>query len=218
MALTLACVSDTHGARPHVPPADVLIHAGDLTRVGTLPEIRDAAAWLASLPHPHKVVVAGNHDFALDAALRGADARAAARCAIEEAGCVYLDGETATVAGLSVHGEARTPRFYDWAFMYDRESDVARGVWDRVPAGIDVLVSHGPAQEILDTTYAGIRAGCEVLARELERIRPRVHVFGHIHEAHGAMQRGATLHVNAACWRDRTGWVVDWDGLTASPA
>ena len=67
--MRIVCIADTHG--PHrqleVPPADLLIHAGDFTFYSTPPSIvSDFDAWLGSLPHRHKVVVPGNHEFALE--------------------------------------------------------------------------------------------------------------------------------------------------------
>lgn len=60
------CVSDTHNSQPKVPDGDLLIHAGDLTQSGSLQELQTTIAWLDSLPHLHKVVVAGNHDMHLE--------------------------------------------------------------------------------------------------------------------------------------------------------
>jgi hypothetical protein len=34
--------------------ATELIHAGDLTRLGSLEEVQDGLTWLAALPHRHK--------------------------------------------------------------------------------------------------------------------------------------------------------------------
>ena len=70
-ATRFVCISDTHNVqgeqRIEIPPGDVLIHSGDLTYGGTLEELRETYEWLTSLPHPHKVVICGNHDFSLDA-------------------------------------------------------------------------------------------------------------------------------------------------------
>jgi hypothetical protein len=43
------------------------MYAGDLTWGGSLEEVESFNAWLGTLPHKHKIVVAGNHDFSLDA-------------------------------------------------------------------------------------------------------------------------------------------------------
>ena len=49
------CVSDTHTAAFAVPAGDVLLHGGDLTHAGRLPEFRATVEWLAGLPHPVKM-------------------------------------------------------------------------------------------------------------------------------------------------------------------
>ena len=90
-------------------------------------------------------------------------------------------------------------------------------VWARVPTRVDVLVTHGPPMGVLDRTSRGESVGCEALAEALERIRPRLHVFGHIHESYGTLEKGGTLFVNACnCnLRYRTvnpAIVVDLDG------
>jgi hypothetical protein len=49
-----------------VPDGDVLLHAGDFTDLGSIPEIIAFNDWLGTLPHKHKVVIAGNRDLAMD--------------------------------------------------------------------------------------------------------------------------------------------------------
>ncbi|KIK36615.1 hypothetical protein CY34DRAFT_504443 [Suillus luteus UH-Slu-Lm8-n1] len=58
------CISDTHNTDVSalIPPGDILIHAGDLTHSGTPRELQATFDWLVSLPHEHKIVIAGNHD------------------------------------------------------------------------------------------------------------------------------------------------------------
>lgn len=61
--IRVVCLSDTHDWQPaHVPDGDLLIHAGDLTDDGSLDAIQKQMDWLATLPHRHKVVIAGNHE------------------------------------------------------------------------------------------------------------------------------------------------------------
>ena len=62
MKTSFALISDTHGYRVTVPEADVLLHAGDGTRMGTHAQVEALAEWLGALPHEHKVFVPGNHD------------------------------------------------------------------------------------------------------------------------------------------------------------
>lgn len=193
--MRLVCVSDTHNRTDGlaVPDGDVLLHAGDLTGHGKPDELAQAVRWLTSLPHAHKIVVAGNHDFLLQ------DQPARARRLLAEVpGLVYLEDELATVAGLRIWGSPWQPWFYDWAFNLPRDGDELAAVWAQVPAGVDVLLTHSPAHGILDRTSRGDAAGCERLRAELSRIRPRLHVCGHIHEAYGEMHADGTHHVNAS--------------------
>lgn len=48
------------------------------------------------------------------------------------------------------------------------------------------MLTHGPPHGILDTTRHGERTGCDHLRRAVQRCRPRIHCFGHIHEGYGA--------------------------------
>jgi Icc-related predicted phosphoesterase len=190
MRVTL--ISDTHNrcAGSFVPDGDLLIHAGDLTMSGKLPEVIQALAWLESMPHPHKVVIAGNHDFCFQK-----DDRAAKW--FKNAGIHYLQDSEVTVEGLRIWGSPWQPEFHDWAFNLPRGKEI-KAKWDSIPAGIDVLVTHGPPAGFGDLVQGGEQVGCADLLEALDRVQPRLHVFGHIHEARGTYQRGKSLLVNAS--------------------
>lgn len=189
--MRIVCVSDTHGQGRDlaVPDGDVLVHAGDLTGMGTLAQLAKEATWLRSLPHRTKVVIAGNHDFGFQHEPREA-------LALFD-GLVYLEDSEATIEGVRFYGSPWQPRFFDWAFNLDRGEAIRRR-WDQIPAGIDVLVTHGPPAGILDKTAAGTDVGCADLLDAVARVRPKVHVFGHIHEAYGVLERDGTKFVNAS--------------------
>jgi len=64
--MRIVCISDTHSLHrriPEIPDGDVLIHAGDCLGAGTLDNVEDLNDWLGTLPHRHKIVIAGNHDW-----------------------------------------------------------------------------------------------------------------------------------------------------------
>lgn len=45
----------------------------------------------------------------------------------------------------------------------------------------------------------GILAGCADLLNTVEkRVKPKYHVFGHIHQMHGATTNGTTIFINAS--------------------
>lgn len=189
--LRIVCLSDTHGlhAQIQVPDGDILVHAGDLTKRGGLGELQEAADWLRSLPHSHKVVIAGNHDFCLE------QQPEKARELLH--GLTYLEDESCHCAGLKIYGSPWQPWFHDWAFNL-RRGEPLRKVWAQIPEDADIVITHGPPQGILDRCFDGREVGCQDLFERLEVVRPRLHVFGHIHEAYGQVQVGETLYVNAS--------------------
>ena len=191
MALKIVLISDTHGSHEDlvVPAGDVLIHAGDLTRTGTLSELEAFADWLRPLPHRHKLLIAGNHDFCCERQPE------AARDVLAEFN--YLVDEAVTIEGVRFYGSPWTPEHFDWAFQKPRGPELG-AVWERIPAGTDILITHGPPKGILDWTVSGDRAGCVELADVVAELAPRYHVFGHIHEAAGQETHGATTYVNAS--------------------
>lgn len=208
--MRIVCLSDTHGhhADLDVPDGDLFVHAGDFTRRGRPEEVRAFGRFLAALPHRHKVVVAGNHDFLFQ------DEPERARELLGDV--TYLEDSGVTIEGLEVWGSPWQPWFHDWAFNLPRGGPIAEK-WALVPESTHVLVTHGPPHGTLDRTWLRKRVGCEELTRALARIRPRLHVFGHIHEDHGHLESNGTLFVNA-CNCDRgyravqAPQVVEWSG------
>ena len=187
----IVAIADTHNrhGKLTLPMGDVLIHAGDLTGRGTLPELEAVAEWLRAQPHPHKVVIAGNHDFALQRN------PAAARALFH--GLTFLEDSQATLAGLRIWGSPWQPWFHDWAFNLHRGAPIDVK-WQLIPEGIDVLVTHGPPAGFGDLVHRGERVGCEDLLRHLGRVKPRLHLFGHIHEDRGEWPLGPTRIVNCS--------------------
>lgn len=177
--ITIVCISDTHNSQAELPDGDVLVHAGDLTQSGTLKELQAALDWLRAQPHAHKIVIAGNHDTILDPSRDPGDERAR----LEWGDITYLCNESAIVhcangRRLLVYGSPLSPRHGNSAFQYPRSEDVWTGA---VPDGVDVLVTHCPPRGHLDL----LSLGCSHLIREVWRTRPRLHVFGHVHEGYG---------------------------------
>ena len=202
ITMRIVCLSDTHGLHRDmthpIPDGDVLVFAGDLCGHGEMYEVKAFARWMGKLPHEHKIVVAGNHDWPFSARRIPLEQQHA-RAYIEEiAGAVYLNHEAAQVATLSVFGSPWTPQFGDWAFMYRHDAITAEARWNDVPEGLDLLITHGPPKGILDRTVRGDFAGCDALRNRAKKARPRLHVFGHIHEAYGTTTENGTQYVNAS--------------------
>ncbi|KAJ7753748.1 Metallo-dependent phosphatase-like protein [Mycena metata] len=200
-------LSDTHSRTFPVPDGDVLLHSGDLCRRGTLRDLRRTMEWLYALPHPLKIIIAGNRDYAVDREWYDANWAQLLDGKEEEdyqpvfelltgprakaANIVYLENEEhrfRTREGgreWSVYGSPLSPNFGSRvrAFGYnDVDAEEVLSVFPQT----DILLTHGPPRSVLDLTKKGEHAGCPELTRRLPDFQPRLHVFGHIHEARGA--------------------------------
>ncbi|KAH7910166.1 Metallo-dependent phosphatase [Hygrophoropsis aurantiaca] len=194
------CISDTHSRIYSVPAGDVLLHAGDLSSWGQLNQLQPTVEWLKSLGHPVKIMIAGNHDLCLDkewgVPIFGLDPdiqRARDYVygqATKDAGLHYLEHEafqfTSSGEVWSVYGSPAAPVYVQGAFQY-RTDEEAQAIYQKIPFHTDILVTHTPPFMTLDRTRRSQHPGCQVLASTLPRLHHcRLHVFGHIHEAHGA--------------------------------
>lgn len=189
--MRIVCISDTHARHDELelPEGDILVHAGDFTRRGALADIEAFDRWLASQPHRHKVVIAGNHDFAFERQPQ------AARSALKSGH--YLEDSGVELEGLKFWGSPWQPWFFDWAFNLQRGPELAAR-WALIPEDTDILVTHGPPAGHGDLTSRGDRAGCVDLLERIRVVKPRLHVFGHIHEGYGQSREGSTRCVNAS--------------------
>lgn len=188
--LRLVCLSDTHGLHRQiaVPHGDVLILAGDLTRHGQPDELPDLNDWLGTLPHAHKLLIAGNHDFICEQELE--------RIPQLLSNATYLCDTTIEIAGVVCFGSPWTPSGGGWAFSRSLNALAYR--WAEIPEHTDVLITHGPPLGTLDQNARGEHLGCPALAEAVRRVRPRLHVFGHIHEAYGMSEAQGISSVNAS--------------------
>jgi Icc-related predicted phosphoesterase len=206
--LKVVCISDTH--RQHsaldLPEGDILVHAGDATGRGTIPEIAEFNHWLGSVKHKYKyiIVIAGNHDwlFQLDPSL--------AKSLMTNA--IYLQDESIELEGRIIYGSPWTSEFMNWAFMLPKGQPL-KEKWDLIPHNLDLLITHGPPFGILDTLrQAGmveedgrrvfkesvLHLGCEELYKAVLDKNPKNHVFGHIHDGYGQFRMGHTLFANVS--------------------
>ncbi|KAA0165700.1 hypothetical protein FNF31_01677 [Cafeteria roenbergensis] len=106
---------------------------------------------------------------------------------------------------IRVTGYPHQPLFCGWAFNVPRGEPIAK-IWREIPSDTDVLITHGPPLGQGDRCWRGNRAGCvDLLLAVTGRIKPAVHVFGHIHEDPGISTDGTTAYINAAAVNLRYG-------------
>lgn len=191
--MTFLTLSDTHGKHHQLklPNADVLIHAGDVSSRGQEFEIQNFLHWMAELDYEHKIFIAGNHDFYFERTSEAEILRQIPK------GITYLCDSGITINGVNIWGSPITPFFFNWAFNRKRGSEI-RQHWNLIPPDTDVLITHGPPVGILDFTQNGQHAGCEDLLVKIEEVKPKVHIFGHIHEGYGDININDTRFINAS--------------------
>lgn len=105
--------------------------------------------------------------------------------------CVYLEHESIEIEGLKIFASPYTPEYCEKsnsrAFQYKPSQDNL--IWRDIPKDIDLLITHGPPFGLLDSGKNGKRAGSEALKLAVENIKPKYHIFGHIHESKGEMTK-----------------------------
>ena len=226
--IKVVCISDTHCSNPDVPDGDLLIHTGDMTNNGTFDELQALLDWLKTLPHKHKVVIAGNHDDLLDTAFVSDRPQlemgphdkvpGRTRADLDWGDIVYLENSIATITfdsvadkmgptrSLKIFGSPLTPiipGYPTFAFQYDPEM---RDPWEGlIPDDADIVLTHGPPKFHLD-----INRGCTHLLREVWRARPPLMIWGHWHVAHG---QKTALYDSVAYWHMKAMTTQSWGAL-----
>jgi Icc-related predicted phosphoesterase len=198
-------ISDTHGLHDRMAPlpeGEILIHAGDLTNIGSPNEVAEAGVWLRKMKErfQHVICVAGNHDWLFEKnPMLAVSLLHTGTNLAGDGGLIYLQDSGVTVGGLSVYGSPQTPFFYNWAFNVERGH--LKPYWDRIPEGLDILVTHGPPMGIRDQAAPHLgseHAGDQELLEAVERVKPKIHVFGHFHGSYGISKYENTTFINAS--------------------
>lgn len=187
-------LSDTHSQHrklKDLPEADLIIHGGDVSKMGTDHEVEDFMRWFSGLDYRYKIFIAGNHDFFFE----GETPKSIKRFLNENT--FYLHNSSVEIEGLKIWGSPYTPTFFNWAFNLDRGKEIEK-IWKDIPADTDILITHGPPFGILDVTRSDQHVGCEELLKKIKKIKPKYHLFGHIHEAYGIFNTAKTTFMNGS--------------------
>lgn len=190
-------ISDLHGFFPEsLPGGDLLIVAGDLTGSDTEDEHREFQDWLWEQEYKKKIYIAGNHDTLLTKDYFKLELEFDYLC---DSGIEYK--------GLKIYGSPWSLRFPGMnpkcmAFTVDTEVELL-AKWAEIPADTDILVTHCPPWGILDKCDNGLRVGSPSLRNRVDMIRPRYHIFGHLHESYGIEKHGETTFINCSHVNER---------------
>ncbi|KAI9485730.1 MAG: Metallo-dependent phosphatase-like protein [Benjaminiella poitrasii] len=191
------CISDTHGKINFEIPDGDKVHAGDLTRKSSMKEYYEVIHWLASLPHKIKIITSGNHDLMLDRSFGYIENRNKILSLMKQYGLIYLEHELYQLPedGHVLFVSPYAPTHLGGAFMLDDMSEC----WNNIPPTVDILVTHTPPYGHCDRIVRGRQVGCRYLRHKIDtEIKPKVSIFGHIHEAHGyEFDENNRLFINA---------------------
>lgn len=179
---------------------DILIHAGDMTE-GNKEDLININNWFSKLKFKKSniICVSGNMDgISLDGTLNGHKIFNNA---------IYLEHELYQLninnKLINIFGSPWTLKFVGGFQIYNEKT--SNNLWNKVPNNIDILITHGPPAGILDRTSSGIHTGDNSLYDNVfNRIKPKVHIFGHVHNSFGNKTIDNIQFVN----------VAQYDGLT----
>jgi Icc-related predicted phosphoesterase len=219
-------ISDTHTKHTRItqdlPGGDLLIHAGDLMNSGYYwEEVYPFLDWYNNLGnYEHKVFIAGNHDRLFE------DKPEEIKGLLT--GYKNIDYLRDSSVGISkddedpiwIYGSPWQPTFYNWAFNLPRNGEDLHEKWSNIPNSTDILITHGPPWGHCDVTpYGNLNVGCELLRVRVDELKPKIHVFGHVHSGYGYKFYEGTHFINASVLNERYNYenkpiTIDWDPIT----
>lgn len=223
--MRISFISDTHTKHIQVakdlPGGDLIIHAGDISSRGYPREITAFCTWFDQLDnYDHKIFIPGNHDFMFEnrreEAMQIVRSYKSINVLLDDYISVGPDEEHL----VKIYGSPWQPEFCNWAFNLPRNGIGLTKVWGAIPDDTDILITHGPPFGTLDQVIGRAdHLGCEVLANRLSALKPKIHVFGHIHSGNGYRFDGTTHFINASSLNERYEYeykpiTIEWDPKT----
>ncbi len=194
--IKIDCIADLHGHYPKLEGGDLLIVCGDLTATHTYQEWHKFVDWLHDQNYTKIVFIAGNHDTMIEKWDREQDSEGYLGPVSDATDHIeYLCDSGTEFEGLKVWGTPWTARFQGMnpkcmAFTYADETWFYDEKVTKIPVDTDILITHGPARGCLDKTVRGEHVGSSALEGYLRYVmRPKVHIFGHVHEAYGQEEK-----------------------------
>jgi len=210
--IRFVCLSDTHTYenKIKVPAGDVVLHAGDFSYTGTIAEVKHFSQWFAALPHPHKIVIAGNHDLTFEKDFyvqaysrwhyKNYQDPDVAKAILINTGVTYLEDQEVTIDGIRIYGSPWQPEFCNWAFNLNRGPQIMEK-WKKIPDDgkkLHILITHGPSKFGGRVFPKNNNVGCADLTTVVDKLKPLVHLSGHIHEDYGVFGDGDVVYINGS--------------------
>jgi Icc-related predicted phosphoesterase len=197
--MKLTFISDTHTKHNqlNLTGGDVLIHSGDFMNSGYVRNnIMDFLDWFVEQPYKQKIFISGNHDRYFQ---NNTEEVRDILGSIYGGLVSYLEDDGTNIGDVNVWGSPWQPEFFNWAYNLPRQGTELKEKWDMIPENTDILITHGPPHGYLDKLpNIPDNLGCELLRERVDIIKPKIHVFGHIHYGYGYVTNGDTHFINAA--------------------
>lgn len=193
--MKIICISDTHlGDIKISQSGSLIIHCGDCTCRGNENELKSFLNWFSSLNFDCKIMIPGNHDFIFENNWNYANSLC------EEKGIICLNDSGIEINKIKIWGSPITPYFKNWAFNRQRGEEIQKH-WDQIPLDTNILVTHGPPSGVGDLSKVIKNCqdlGCKNLKQTVDKIKPKYHLFGHIHEGYGIYKGKDTTFINCS--------------------
>jgi len=205
--------SDSHNRHKKIESqltgGDFLLCAGDFSFHGYKSEYEDFIKWMGKMKskYNHVITTCGNHEEEVETKHLEEFKKFC-----DQHGVIYLEDSGVELEGIKIWGSPVTPWFFDWGWNRSIRDDgmvyspprfggggaVFKPVppikphWDKIPADINILITHGPPYGILDElvfpdgTPKGEFVGCPHLLDKIQQLKElELHLFGHIHCQYG---------------------------------
>lgn len=169
--------SDTHGMHEKLlipSQIDILICAGDVETDSC--NLRAFMKWYASVTAKLRLFVPGNHDLSFDL-----DPIQAQKEVPQNV--ILMQNKAFVFNELTFYSLEARP----WLFSPTS-----------IPHNVDILITHGAAKGFLDNGK-----GCAYLEDAIVEAKPRMHLFGHIHECgNRSLENAETVFHNISLYQE----------------
>jgi Icc-related predicted phosphoesterase len=109
---------------------------------------------------------------------------------------IYLCDSGIEIEGIKFWGSPVQPWYHNWAF--NKSLKTISKHWNEIPNDTDILITHVPPQSILDKNSRDEQCGCPQLTPRVNEVKPRYHIFGHIHESYGILEFDGVTYINSS--------------------
>lgn len=200
--LKICHISDLHNLHKELTilPCDVLICSGDISMMGWKHEIESFFSWFRKQTQAtYKILVAGNHDLAFDPQRGSNNGIHKPQWLVDlldnfdDYGTsdinFYLENGLCQIEEVKFWGSPTSAWFHGERWAFNVKPEDSEVLYSTIPLGTDVIITHGPSYSNGDwCENVNGPVGDMVLTKELYRVQPLLHLFGHIHESYGHTQ------------------------------